>query len=60
MDAVNNIGNNKTIIIIAHRLSTVKKCDNIFMLKKGEIEIQGSFEELTKVNENLKMTDSIN
>ena len=60
MDAVKNIGNNKTIIIIAHRLSTVKKCDNIFILKKGEIENQGSFEELTKVNKNLKMTDNIN
>jgi ATP-binding cassette, subfamily B, bacterial PglK len=60
MDAVNNIGNNKTIIIIAHRLSTVKKCDNIFILKKGKIENQGSFEELTKVNKNLKMADNIN
>ena len=60
MDAVNNIGNKKTIIIIAHRLSTVKKCDKIYILKKGEIENQGSFDELINVSENLKMTDNIN
>ena len=32
MDAVNNVGKNITIIIIAHRLTTVKKCDIIFLL----------------------------
>ena len=55
MDAVNNIGNNKTIIIIAHRLSTLEKCDKIFSLKKGEIDNQGTFEELIKVNKNLNI-----
>ena len=29
MDAVNNLGNDITIILIAHRLGTVKKCDKI-------------------------------
>ena len=37
-----------TIILIAHRLSTVKRCDNIFILNKGEIKEQGSFKELVK------------
>ena len=55
MDAVNNIGNNKTIIIIAHRLSTLEKCDKIFSLKNGEINNQGTFEELIKVNKNLNI-----
>ena len=46
MDAIENIGKNKTIIIIAHRLSTVKKCDKIFFIEKGELKKQGKFEEL--------------
>ena len=30
MEAVNNLNKNITIILIAHRLNTVKKCDNIY------------------------------
>ena len=37
MDAVNNITKDITIIIIAHRLNTVKNCDIIFKLEKGQI-----------------------
>ena len=54
MDAVNNLSNNITIIIIAHRLSTVMKCDKIFLLEKGELKNQGSFEELMNINENFR------
>ena len=37
MDAVNNSDKNITIIIIAHRLNTVKNCDIIFKLEKGKL-----------------------
>jgi len=37
MDAVNALQGNKTLIIVAHRLSTIEKCDRIFQLKKGQI-----------------------
>ena len=50
MDAVNNLGKNITIILIAHRLSTVKNCDLIFILDKGQLKDKGTFEELIKVN----------
>ena len=46
MDAINNLGKSITIILIAHRLSTVKNCDNIFFLLKGELNGQGKFEDL--------------
>ena len=36
----------KTIIIIAHRLSTTMKCDNILVLKNGHIVEQGSHQTL--------------
>lgn len=38
----------KTLLVIAHRLSTVKNADNIIVLKNGCIESQGSQEELLK------------
>jgi ATP-binding cassette, subfamily B, bacterial PglK len=46
MDAVHNLGHAKTIILIAHRLSTVQSCDTIFMLEQGRLVAQGSYEEL--------------
>ena len=56
MDAVNNLSKDITIILIAHRLSTVKKCDTIFLLEKGEIKNKGTFEELIKNNESFRIT----
>jgi ABC-type multidrug transport system fused ATPase/permease subunit len=51
MDAVSNLGKNITIIIVAHRLTTVKNCDIIFLLEKGELKNEGTFEELFNNNE---------
>lgn len=50
MDAIHNLGHSKTIILIAHRLTTVKECDNIVMIDKGEIAAQGSYEKLIEEN----------
>jgi ABC-type multidrug transport system fused ATPase/permease subunit len=54
MEAVHNLGKQITIIVIAHRLSTVKACDTIYLLEKGELKGQGTFDELTMVNERFK------
>ena len=51
MDAVHNLNDEITIIMIAHRLSTVKKCDVIYLIEKGEIKDFGSFEKLNKTNQ---------
>ena len=53
MDAINNLSKDITIILIAHRLNTVKNCDIIFKLDKGKIIGKGTFEELIKNNGNL-------
>ena len=42
----NNIGKDITIILIAHRLNTVKNCDIIFKLKNGKVIEQGNFDKL--------------
>ena len=39
-----------TLIIIAHRISTIEKCDKIFLLREGKIEGSGSYDELIKEN----------
>jgi len=54
MEAVNNLDKNITIILIAHRLSTVKKCDMIYLLEKGEIKQKGTFQELIQLSDHFK------
>lgn len=54
MKAVHNLGQDITVIMIAHRLSTVKECDTIFFLENGELTGQGSFDELLISNERFK------
>ena len=48
MEEVKSLGNETTIIMIAHRINTVKECDTIFLLQKGELKHQGSFRELSE------------
>lgn len=50
MDAIHNLGRNITIIMIAHRLTTLTECDNIFVLEAGELIGQGKFNELNYSN----------
>jgi len=46
MDAVNNLHKDITIILIAHRLNTLKNCDIIFKLEKGQLVSQGSYDKI--------------
>jgi ABC-type multidrug transport system fused ATPase/permease subunit len=45
-EAIRNLSGTKTMIIIAHRLTTVKHCDEIYMLEKGRIIKSGTYEEV--------------
>lgn len=50
MKTISNLAKSKTIIMIAHRLSTVQNCDNIFLMQNGEVEDSGTYEKLIKTN----------
>jgi len=46
MDAVNALHGTKTLIIVAHRLSTVARCDELIRLEKGRIVWSGSYADM--------------
>ena len=48
--ALGGLAGTKTLIIIAHRISTVHKCDRLIFIKDGRIDATGSFEHLMENN----------
>ena len=48
--AIAELRKSVTMIIIAHRLSTVRNCDRLILLDEGRIVEQGTFEELHERN----------
>ncbi len=46
IESLKNFNQDLTVIIIAHRLATVKHADNIYFLKNGKIDAQGTYEQL--------------
>jgi ATP-binding cassette, subfamily B, bacterial len=49
LENLNDFFQNKTVIVVAHRLSTVKNADKIVVLHEGEIAEEGTHEELTQL-----------
>ena len=49
-EKVENLSKDKTVIIISHRFSTVRKADRIYLIKDGQIEEEGTHSELVKIN----------
>src|SRR5699024_8668510 len=50
MDAIHDFTGQKTIIMIAHRLKTVQKCDTIYLMEKGRVIDQGTYQQLVENN----------
>lgn len=46
MQAIDGLSGKKTIILIAHRLTTLRRCDEIFLIDHGTIQKRGTYSEL--------------
>lgn len=54
MEALQDLGGKKTMILIAHRLSTVRDCDCIYLLEHGRLLAQGKYEDLMEKDERFR------
>ncbi|MFM7576156.1 MAG: ABC transporter ATP-binding protein, partial [Microcystaceae cyanobacterium] len=45
-DAIKALSGQKTLLIIAHRLTTLEHCDRLYVLEKGRIVRAGSYQEI--------------
>jgi|TARA_Y100000294_G_scaffold1459_2_gene1819 ATP-binding cassette subfamily C protein len=52
--AIDNLRGIKTLVIIAHRLSTVRQCDRLIYLENGKLADSGTFEELAAGNDTFR------
>ncbi|MBL6933138.1 MAG: hypothetical protein ISR45_09335, partial [Rhodospirillales bacterium] len=52
--AIDSLSGNKTIITVAHRLSTVQNCDLIVLMKDGAIVATGTYDELISESESFR------
>jgi ABC-type multidrug transport system fused ATPase/permease subunit len=60
MEAIDELRGSRTVIMIAHRLSTVKACDRIFVLEHGRLVENGSWAELAERGQVFRQLASIN
>ncbi len=49
-EALDRLGSQRTVLVIAHRLGTIRNADNIIVLKDGVVAEQGTHEELLELN----------
>ena len=45
-DALDRLGSDRTVLVIAHRLGTIRNADNIIVLENGKVAEQGTHDEL--------------
>ncbi len=54
LEAMENAARLKTLIVIAHRLTTVKNCDAIYLIDKGKIVASGTYDYLLEHNQQFR------
>lgn len=59
IEAIRQLTRKKTIIMIAHRLTTVKDCDVVYLLKRGEVAASGRYDELLHASEWFRLASKV-
>lgn len=57
-NSISNLKGNTTVLIIAHRLSTVRFADKVYYIEKGKINGEGTFEDLKRINKSFEVQAS--
>ncbi len=60
MDSIDALDRDLTILIVAHRLTTVQRCDSIVELEEGRIVAQGTYDELLEHSPSFRMMHDAN
>ena len=55
LEEIKKLRKDRTMIVITHRLNSVKDCDNIIIIEKGKIIQEGSFEKLNNISDYFKL-----
>jgi ATP-binding cassette, subfamily B, bacterial PglK len=58
MESIKELDQNFTVLIIAHRLSTLQDCDSIIELENGSVKAKGTFEELLETSASFRQIAS--
>lgn len=59
MDSIYSLSHERTILIIAHRLTTLKECDVVYMMCDGTIAASGTYQQLMEGNEEFRRLGSV-
>ncbi|MUK39992.1 ATP-binding cassette domain-containing protein [Aliivibrio fischeri] len=57
MESIEKLSGKKTIVMIAHRLKTIRNCDRIYFMEKGEITDEGDYQTLMAKNVHFREMD---
>ena len=59
MEAIKSMSSDITVILIAHRLSTVQKCDQIFLMEQGRIKCRGTYDQVMEMDKSFAAMNDV-